>query len=257
MSTTVPILPSCPQVGFNGYSTHLIYNTPRPQCEAGQVWDPFDAMRVSEATAYTCCLLCCRMLCYAVMRLHKILHGCACGSHSAMLPRAGLVCAACPQVLVWSTWALIASLLLLLVLSYNLFPDYSGEPAPAAAVHRCCPLTATIAAINGSHCFSVQASNRPKCYTTSSEFYTPADPKSWERRCNCLGNIGRVLCCWGVRRSSSETRDTNGKSQRLSSRLGNLFSMVSPPLCATLGCCTCIGFQTTADDSYHFVSTPF
>jgi hypothetical protein len=46
--------PPFPQVGFNGYSTYLIYNTPRPQCEAGQVWDPFDAMRVSGK-----CLACC------------------------------------------------------------------------------------------------------------------------------------------------------------------------------------------------------
>ena len=53
----------------------------------------------------------------------------------------------------WSTWALIASLLLLLVLSYNLFPDYSGEPgmqqlAMAAAVPPAGP--ATRAAFNGS-----------------------------------------------------------------------------------------------------------
>ena len=61
------------------------------------------------------------------------------------------------QVLVWSTWALIASLLLLLVLSYNLFPDYSGERVTAAAGHSCCCLTATRAARNGSrllHCAS-------------------------------------------------------------------------------------------------------
>jgi hypothetical protein len=129
--------------------------------------------------------------------------------------------------------------------------------APAVALQRCCSLTAAIAAFNGlcnaslrmCHTFVVN------CYSIPpSERYTPADPKSWERRCNCLGTIGRVLCCWGMRRSSSETRDANGKSQRLSSRLGNLFSMVRLPCCARLGCCTCCtGFHNTAGNVQRFL----
>jgi hypothetical protein len=62
-------------VAFNAYSTWLLYDTRRPQCEGGEIWDPFAAM----------------------------------------------------AVLVWFTWAVMVALLLLLVLTYNLFPDYSGE----------------------------------------------------------------------------------------------------------------------------------
>ena len=50
------------------------------------------------------------------------------------------------QALVWCTWALIAVLLLLLVLTYNLFPEFD-------------------------------------------------DPRSWERRCSCLGTM-LCCCCW-------------------------------------------------------------
>jgi hypothetical protein len=40
--------------------------------------------------------------------------------------------------LVWCTWAFIAALLLLLVLTYNLFPDYSGAAPPPMVVQRSC-----------------------------------------------------------------------------------------------------------------------
>lgn len=58
------------------------------------------------------------------------------------------------QVLVWCTWAFIAALLLLLVLTYNLFPDYSGAIGAGCAqgccmmgkrgMRRCCILRAGI-----------------------------------------------------------------------------------------------------------------
>ncbi|PSC75585.1 eukaryotic translation initiation factor 5A-2 [Micractinium conductrix] len=93
---------------------------------------------------------------------------------SPVCPTAGLIWNPVNAMLalVWCTWALIAALLLLLVLTYNIFPDYT-------------------------------------------------DPKSWERRCNCIGTL---LCC--RRGDRGQYRDLTGQQQRLSTRLGGLFAMM-------------------------------
>ncbi len=127
-----------------------------------------------------------------------------------------------PQALVWCTWALIAFLLALLVLCYNLFPDYRGRGGPQLRAYDrpnhllmavCCPLRRRV----------LLRSALPRLQSTpiASPCLHPTDPASWEKRCNCLGTI---LCC--RRGHRGQYRDLSGQQQRLSSRLGNIFAMV-------------------------------
>lgn len=36
------------QVAFNGYCTYLVYGVDEPQCEEGQLWNPFEVMEASR-----------------------------------------------------------------------------------------------------------------------------------------------------------------------------------------------------------------
>jgi hypothetical protein len=53
----------------------------------------------------------------------------------------------------------------------------------------------------------------------------PSDPRSWERRCNCIG----TMCCCCRRRDQLYT-DAEGQPQRITSRLGNIFATVGAHL---------------------------
>lgn len=141
-----------------------------------------------------------------------------------------------PQALVWCTWALIAFLLALLVLCYNLFPDYRGRGGRSYNRSNHPPLAC------GAHCRqALLRSALPRLQSTpiASPCLHPTDPASWEKRCNCLGTI---LCC--RRGHRGQYRDLSGQQQRLSSRLGNIFAMVGGRAEGGLSAC-CSAAQPT------------